>query len=85
MANENPAHLRATLSRDPSLETERTVSRHHVCDGCGSSLAGKRPQARFCSDECRSAARRLARNTRLDSLLTTIEECLTELRREVLR
>jgi hypothetical protein len=39
-------------------ENERPAAVDRLCDGCGTSLAGRRRQARYCSDRCRSQARR---------------------------
>ena len=41
-------------------ETERRLSGGRLCAGCGASLEGRRPQARFCSDACRARTRREA-------------------------
>ena len=46
---------------DRLAEPERRLSRDAQCEGCGASLAGRRPQARFCTDACRVRARREAR------------------------
>ena len=46
---------------DSSLETERGLSGEPQCEGCGKSLQGRRPQARFCTDACCVRTRREAR------------------------
>ena len=45
---------------DRLAEPERRLSGDE-CEGCGTSLAGRRPQARFCTDACRVRTRRNAR------------------------
>jgi hypothetical protein len=37
------------------------MTAERTCVACGTSLAGRRPQARFCSPACRREANRLAR------------------------
>lgn len=46
-------------------ESDRTGS-DRVCERCGASLAGRRPDARYCSDACRNGARRQARRIERD-------------------
>jgi hypothetical protein len=48
-----------------SPETERRLSEGRSCAGCATSLQGRRPQAKFCSDRCRV---RFARRSRLETL-----------------
>jgi hypothetical protein len=51
--------------RDPAdkglPETERRLSEDRSCAGCGTSLQGRRPQAKFCSDRCRMQSARSSR------------------------
>ena len=42
-------------------ETERRLSEARSCAGCGTSLEGRRPQAKYCSDRCRVRTAREAR------------------------
>jgi hypothetical protein len=42
-------------------QTERRLSTGRACAGCGASLEGRRPQARYCSDRCRVRTGREAR------------------------
>jgi hypothetical protein len=72
----------APPSECPS-ETERTVSSDRLCEGCDTTLVGRRPQARFCSDACRTAERRPRLTTRLLDLLTAIEQAVAALRCEL--
>jgi hypothetical protein len=69
------------VTRNHLLETERRVSGGRSCAGCGRSLEGWRPQARFCSDRCRVRTTRAAQQrewqamrARLDRLLGTAPE-----------
>ena len=48
-----------------SSETNRRLSESRSCAGCTTSLQGRRPQAKFCSDRCRV---RFARRSRLGAL-----------------
>jgi predicted nucleic acid-binding Zn ribbon protein len=68
---------------DRTPETERPVSEGRVCEGCGTSLSGRRPQARFCSDRCRSQARRDSRSHRLTELVIRLDETVAALAREL--
>ena len=68
---------------DRAPETERPVSEGRVCEGCGKSLTGRRPQARFCSDRCRSRVKRDARSNRLAELANRLDETVVALRREL--
>jgi predicted nucleic acid-binding Zn ribbon protein len=76
-----------TLSDAPPAEsasqTEHTVSSDRLCEGCGIPLVGRRPQARFCSDSCRTAVGRHRHTTRLLALLTAIERAVAALRLEL--
>ena len=47
--------------KDHSSETERRLSGGRLCAGCGTSLEGRRPQAKFCTDACRARTKREAR------------------------
>ena len=76
------ARADAPPSESPS-ETERTVSSGRLCEGCDTPLVGRRPQARFCSDACRTAERRHRLTTRFLELLTAIEQAVAALRREL--
>jgi hypothetical protein len=66
-------------------ETERTFSNHRLCDGCGAALTRCRPQARFCSASCRTAARRTRRDHQLTKALAALEEALAALKGLVVR
>jgi ferredoxin len=72
----------ALPSESPS-ETERTVSNDRLCEGCGVPLVRRRPQARFCSDSCRTAVGRHRHTTHLLDLLTAIEMSVAALRSEL--
>jgi len=78
-----PAH-QAGADSSPAGEvparTERTLSSGRLCANCVASLAGRRPQARFCSDRCRSEHRRQLRTTRLQSLVASLEKTVTALK-----
>src|SRR5262245_11765194 len=65
-------------------ETERAVSEARLCAACGVTLANRRPQARFCSARCRTAARRENERRRLNELLDTMQQILDTLRRGLL-
>ena len=68
---------------ESASETERSVSSDRLCEGCGIPLDGRRPQARFCSDSCRTAASRHMQTTHLLDLLTAIEQAVAALRLEL--
>lgn len=72
----------AHVSTDVPPETERTLSTSRLCEGCGRDIAGRRPQARHCSAQCRSEHRRRAQNARLAQLLATLERTVAALKRE---
>jgi hypothetical protein len=61
-------------------ETERTLCSHRLCKGCGAVLAGRRPQAKFCSARCRTAARRTAQAKHLTNSIEKLGQIITALR-----
>ncbi len=64
-------------------ETDSTGSRARLCRGCGTSLSGKRPQAQYCSDRCRSRARRTTIQRRITAALRRLEHAVKNLRDEL--
>jgi hypothetical protein len=64
-------------------QTERTLSSARLCEGCGTSLGGRRRQARYCSAKCRTLAHRSARQRGITALLTTLERTVASLRQEL--
>ena len=73
----------STLDPDSTAETERAVSSDRFCDGCGKPLTGRRPQARFCANRCRTYHGRRARSMAVVALVTRLEDTLAELKREL--
>lgn len=68
---------------DMGSETERTLATGRMCTGCGVPLTGRRPQARYCSDRCRTRGGREAHRRRIAGLLDTITDAADALRREL--
>ena len=64
-------------------ESERTLPGERLCAGCGVPLAGRRPQARYCSARCRTRASREAHRRHIMRLLDTISAATEGLRREL--
>jgi predicted nucleic acid-binding Zn ribbon protein len=81
-AQDGPRPL-SSSEPNPLSETERTVSSERVCEGCGTALIARRPQARFCSDSCRTDRHRHVRSERLTALLTSLQNIVAELKREL--
>jgi predicted nucleic acid-binding Zn ribbon protein len=52
-------------------QNERTASAGRLCATCATSLNGRRPQARFCSDRCRTQHRR-------EGIRQTVHEALLQ-------
>jgi len=77
------------IGADPSpetnrlSETERTVSIARLCASCDIPLTGRRRQAQFCSDRCRTQHRRRRRATRLAELVASVEQAVTALKTEI--
>jgi hypothetical protein len=76
-----------TPSDAPPLEspsqTERTVSEDRLCDDCGTLLTGRRRQAHFCSDRCRTRHGRRIQATRVKDLLVELERIVAALKVEI--
>jgi hypothetical protein len=68
---------------DRSPETERTVYTGRLCAGCSTELTGRRRQARFCSDDCRTKQRRGERAGRIAALVEALEQTLATLKAEM--
>jgi hypothetical protein len=61
------------------LESDRQdIARR--CDSCGADLTGRRPGARFCGAQCRSATRRKRRDDQLTNIITALEEAIAALK-----
>ena len=67
-----------------SLETERTVPEGRLCASCGTTLAGRRRQAHFCSDRCRMTGRRAAEASRRGALLNRLKQAVAEIELELM-
>jgi hypothetical protein len=65
---------------DRSPETERTVSERRLCASCGAELTGRRRQAQYCSDRCRTTARRRTRSVHLKELLAELERAVADIK-----
>jgi hypothetical protein len=66
---------------DPNApEAERTGFADPRCARCGAVLAGRRRDARFCSDKCRMQTHRQGEQARIAGLLATLEQTITELK-----
>jgi hypothetical protein len=66
-----------------AVETERTVCEPRLCGFCGREMNGRRRQASFCSDICRTRAARRQRSQRLRDRFGAVAAALDELRREL--
>ena len=75
--------VRFTMQRDKPSGTERTVSNGRLCANCATLIEGRRPQARFCSDRCRTAAHRREREERLRCRLEALEVAAGSLQAEL--
>jgi len=71
------------MSSEVRPETERTVLMGRLCGNCGESIDDRRPQARYCSDRCRTAAHRVERERRLMTLLRGLTLTTGDLRAEL--
>ena len=69
------------LDNDTALKARTTASESPSCEGCNRPLTGRK--TRFCSDRCRMRSRRLEARTRLNDLLTVIEQSVSSLREEL--
>ena len=69
--------------RVPAAETEHAVSGTHLCGCCGKKMTGRRPQARYCSDVCRTRANRRDHERRIAGFLDAIAQAVEGLRREL--
>jgi predicted nucleic acid-binding Zn ribbon protein len=72
-----------TPASDLIPQSEHSVSSDRLCASCGAPLTDRRPQARFCSDRCRTHSGREAQQQRLAALLNVLSEALGDLRREL--
>jgi predicted nucleic acid-binding Zn ribbon protein len=72
-----------SLTLDFLSETERTDSTDRLCGACGTPLRDRRPQARFCSDRCRTQAGRNGQRQRIAAVLDALAEGVHELRQEL--
>ena len=70
-------------SSDTCSEAERTDSGARLCNGCGTPLTGKRPQAQYCTDRCRSQARRNRGRRRVAAALQALAQAVADLRDEL--
>jgi hypothetical protein len=68
---------------ESSPETERTVPADRLCEGCNAPLVDRRPQARHCSDRCRTRAHRDRQFGRVVELLDAIAGAVARLRTEL--
>jgi hypothetical protein len=68
---------------DRAPETERSVSEHRFCAGCGVDLTGRRRQARFCSDRCRTDHYRRDSASRIATLVDALEQTVATLKAEM--
>jgi len=50
-----------------------------LCLECGADLTGKRDDAKFCSDRCRTNHRRDQQNKRASGLISSLEDLATHL------
>jgi hypothetical protein len=66
-----------------ALETERTDAEAPLCAFCSTPMKGRRPQAKFCSDACRTRSGRVERDRRVATLLDTLVGAVEGLRREL--
>ena len=73
----------ALATPDARAETERTLSEGRLCAFCGTSIGRRRPQARFCSDACRTHWGRQENDRRVARLLATMIRTVHDLRREL--
>lgn len=80
MTNEHRDDRNPTLIEENAVGTERTLSSNRLCESCGADLTGRRPQARFCSAKCRTAARRQNHQDHLTKVVAGLEEALAALK-----
>jgi hypothetical protein len=88
----HPAGPRATWRSGVSGVVQRAAERHpetrttgldgKSCRRCGEPVKGRRRNG-YCSDRCRMRDRRENQAARVNGLLTTIEESVVALRREL--
>ena len=81
MKNDNQNEPVIQLLEDNAVEGERTPPGHRLCAGCGADLAGRRPDAKFCTARCRTAARRIAHTDDINRHLAIIEASLAAVRK----
>jgi hypothetical protein len=80
---EKPAGRGCETDADMSLETERTPASALLCALCGTPMRSRRPQAKFCSDVCRTRAGRLEHDRRVGVMLDTLARTVESLRAEL--
>jgi predicted nucleic acid-binding Zn ribbon protein len=80
MNEENQNDPNSTPLEIEALETERTLSSHRQCNGCGADLTGRRRAARFCSAKCRTAHHRKRRDGQLADIITALEDAIAALK-----